>query len=75
MVLVFHFLCSVLKFHKNLIFKPRFICPASSTSLTEVSKWPSSFCKAIFPMVNDLWVSNLRKTDVPYVSSWSLNDS
>jgi hypothetical protein len=26
-------------------------------------------------MVNDLWVSNLRKTDVPYVSSWSLNDS
>ncbi len=70
------FLCSVLKFHKNPIFKPRFICPASSTSLTEVSIWPSSFYKAIFPtIVNDLWVSNLRKADAPCVSSWILNDS
>ncbi len=33
------------------------------------------FYKAIFPTVNDLWVSNLRKADVPYVSSWILNDS
>jgi hypothetical protein len=30
------FLCAVWKFHKNLI-KLRFICAASSTSLTEVS--------------------------------------
>jgi hypothetical protein len=42
-----------LKFHKNPIFKPRFICPASSTSLTEVSKWLGSFYKAIFPTVNN----------------------
>ncbi len=33
------------------------------------------FYKAIFPTVNDLWVSNLRKADVPCVSSWILNDS
>jgi hypothetical protein len=26
-------------------------------------------------MVNDLWVSKLRKADVPCVSSWILNDS
>jgi len=31
------FLCAVWKFHRNLI-KPRFICAASSTSLTDVSK-------------------------------------
>jgi hypothetical protein len=40
-------LCAVWKFDKNLI-KPRFICAASSTSLTEVSKWPSLFSKLCF---------------------------
>ncbi len=59
---------------KNL-FKLRFICAASSTSLTEVSKWLSSFYKAIFPMVNDLWVSKHRKVHVPFGSHWILNDS
>jgi len=48
---------------------------ASSTFLTEVSKWLSSFFKAMFPAVNDLWVSKLKKADVPCVSSWILNDS
>ncbi len=66
-------LCPVWKFHENPV-KPRFICTASSTSLTEVSKW-LSFYKAIFPTVNDLCLSNLRKADVPCVSSWILNDS
>ncbi len=47
------FLCAVWKFHKNPI-KLKFICAASSTSLTEVSKWLSSFFKAMFPVVNDL---------------------
>jgi hypothetical protein len=68
------FLCAVWKFHKNPI-KPRFICAASSTSLTEVSKWGSSFFKAMFPVVNDLWVSKLKKADVPCVSSWIITDS
>jgi hypothetical protein len=68
------FLCAVLKFNKNLI-KPRSICAASSTSLTEVSKWTSSFYKAVYPKVNDLWVSKRRKANVPSVSSWILNDS
>jgi hypothetical protein len=68
------FLCAVWKFHKNPI-KPRFICAASSTSLTDVSKWLCSFFKAMFPMVNDLWVSKLKKADVPCDSSWILNDS
>jgi hypothetical protein len=27
------------------------------------------------PMVNDLWVSKLKKADVPCDSSWILNDS
>ncbi len=49
------FLCAVWKFHKNPI-KPRFICAASSSSLTDVSKWLCSFFKAMFPTVNDLWV-------------------
>jgi len=62
------FLCAVQKFHKNPI-KPRFICAASSISLTEVSKWPSSFFKAMFPVVNGLWVSKLKKADVPCDSS------
>ncbi len=44
------FLCVVWKFHKNPI-KPRFICAASSTSLTDVSKWLCSFFKAMFPTV------------------------
>jgi hypothetical protein len=48
---------------------PRFICAASSTSRTEVFKWPSSFFKAMFPAVNDVWVSKLKKADVPCVSS------
>jgi hypothetical protein len=56
------FLCAVWKFHKNPI-KPRFICAASSSSVTDVS------------MVNDLWVSKLKKADVPCDSSWILNDS
>jgi len=68
------FLCAVWKFHKNPI-KPRFICAASSTSLTEVSRGLSSFFKAMFPMVNDLWVSKLKKAEVPCVSSWILTDS
>ncbi len=67
------FLCVVWKFHKNPI-KPRFICAASSSSLTDVSKWMCSFFKAMFPMVNDLWVSKLKKADVPCDSSWILND-
>jgi hypothetical protein len=41
----------------------------------EVSKWLSSFFKAMFPVVNDLWVSKLKKAEVPCVSSWFLNDS
>jgi hypothetical protein len=68
------FLCVVWKFHKNLI-KPRFICGTSSTSLTEVSKWVSSFFKAIFPTVNDLWVPKLQKAGGPCVSSCILNYS
>jgi len=31
-----------------------------------------SFQKALLPVVNDLWVSKLRKACVPYVSSWRL---
>jgi len=31
--------------------------------------------KAMFPTVNDLWVSKLKKADVPCDSSWILNDS
>jgi len=54
------FLCAVWKFHKNPI-EPRFICAVSSTSLTDVSKWLCSFFKAMFPAVNDLWVSKLKK--------------
>jgi hypothetical protein len=68
------FLCAVWTFHKNPI-KPRFICVASSSSLTDVSKWLCSFFKAMFPTVNDLWVSKLKKTDVPCDSNWILNDS
>ncbi len=68
------FLCAVWKFHKSPI-KPRFICAASSSSLTDVSKWVCSFFKALFPTVNDLWVSKLKKADVPCDSSWILNDS
>jgi hypothetical protein len=67
------FLCAVWKFHKIPI-KPRFICAARATSLTEVSKWLSSFFKAMFPVVNDIWASKLKKADVPCVSSWILND-
>jgi hypothetical protein len=29
----------------------------------------------MFPTVNDLWVSKLKKADVPCDSSWILNDS
>ncbi len=68
------FLCAVWKFHKTPV-KPRFICAASSTPLTDVSKWLCSFFKAMFPTVNDLWVSKLKKPDVPCDSSWILNDS
>ncbi len=57
----FSFLCAVWKFHKNPI-KPRFICAVSSTSLTDVSNWLCSFFKAMFPTVNDLWVSKLKKS-------------
>jgi hypothetical protein len=65
------FLCAVWIFDKNPI-KPRFICAASSTSLTDISKWLCSFFKAMFPMVNDLWVSKLKMSDVPCDSSWIL---
>lgn len=41
----------------------------------DVSKWVRSSYKAILPVVNDLWVSKLRKTHIPSVSSWILNDS
>ncbi len=67
------FLCAVWKFHKNPI-KPKFICAASSSSLIDVSKWVCSFFKVLFPTVNDLWVSKLKKADVPCDSSWILND-
>jgi len=70
----FPFLCVVWKFHKNPI-KLRFICAANFISLTDVSKWPCSFFKAMFPTVNDLWVSKLKKPDVPCDNSWILNDS
>jgi len=53
---------------------PRFVCVVSSTSLTDVSKWLSSFYKAILHVVNDLWVSKLGKAHVHHVSSWILND-
>jgi hypothetical protein len=43
--------------------------------LIDVSKWLCSFFKVTFPMVNDLWVSKLKKTDVPCDSSWILNNS
>jgi hypothetical protein len=65
------FLCAVWKSHKNPV-KLRFICASSCTSLTNVSKWLSSFHKALLPVVNDLWVSKLRKACVPSVSSWTL---
>ncbi len=68
------FLCAIWTFHKNPI-KLRFIYVASSSYLNDVSKWPCSFFKAMFPTVNDLWVSKLKKTDVPCDSSWILNDS
>jgi hypothetical protein len=68
------FLCAVWKFHRNPI-KPRFICATSSTSLTDVSKWLCFFFKAMFPTVNHLWVSKLKKADVPCDSSWILNGS
>jgi len=68
------FLCAIWKFHKNPI-KPRFICATSSNSLTDVSKWLCSFFKAMFLIVNDLWVFKLKKTDVPCDSNWILNDS
>jgi hypothetical protein len=29
----------------------------------------------LFPVVNDLWVSKLKKAEVPCVSSWILTDS
>jgi hypothetical protein len=48
---------------------------ASSSSLTDVSKWLCSFFKAMFPTVNELWVSKLKKEDVPCDSSWIPNDS
>jgi hypothetical protein len=66
-------LSAVCKFHKNPI-KPRFICAASSSSLTDVSKWLCSFFTAMFPTVNNFWVSKLNKADVPCDSSWILND-
>jgi len=67
------FLCAVWKFHKNPI-KPRFICATSFSFLTNVFKWLCSFFKATFSTINDLWVSKLKKTDVPCDSSWILND-
>ncbi len=57
---------------KNQLNLDLFVQPAPA-SLTEASKWLSSFYKAIFLMVNDLWVSKLRKADVPCVS-WILNN-
>jgi hypothetical protein len=51
-----------------------FVQPAPHLFI-EVSKWLSSFFKAMFPVVNDLWVSKLKKADVPCISSWILNDS
>jgi len=68
------FLCAVWKFHKNPI-NSRFICATSSSSLTDVFKWLCSFFKAKFPMVNGLWVSKLKKTNIPCDSSWILSDS
>jgi hypothetical protein len=67
------FLCVVWKFHKNPT-KLRFICATHSTSLTIVSKWLCCFFKVMFPIVNDLWVSKPKKTNVPCDSSWILSD-
>jgi hypothetical protein len=55
--------------------KPRLICVASSTFFTYVSKWMCSFFKAMFLTVNDLWMSKLKKINIPCDSSWILNNS
>ncbi len=68
------FFCAVWKFHKNPI-KPRFICAATSSFFTNVSKWLCSFFKATFPTVNDHWVFKLKEADVPCHCSWIFNDS
>ncbi len=58
------FLCAVWKFHKNPI-KPRFICAASSTSLTEVCRGLSSFFKGVVEVINKL---NLSRSEVDKAS-------
>ncbi len=63
----------VWKFHKNPI-KITFICASNSTSLIKVSKWLCFFFKAMFLVVNDLWVSKLKNAYDPNVSSLILND-
>jgi hypothetical protein len=59
-------------FIKTQLNRDLFVQPAL---LLYVSKWLSSFFKVMFPVVNILRVSKLKKADVPCVSSWILNDS
>ncbi len=55
--------------------KPWFIHSASSTSLTEVSKWLSSFCKLMLLLVNDVWVAKVQTANVPSHNSLFLKNS
>ncbi len=61
-------------FIKTQINVHSFIYGSNSTSLTKVSKWLCFFSKAMFHVVNDLWVSKLKKADDLDVSSWIFND-
>ncbi len=61
------FLFTVWKFHENPSKSRYGFLHSSSTSLVEVFKWLNSFS----PMVNNLWVSKLKKADVP---CWICND-
>ncbi len=47
------FLCALCKFHENPI-KLRYICVASSSSLSDVFKWFCYFFQPMFPMIDDL---------------------
>ncbi len=64
------FLCAFWKFHKNSI-KSRFICAASSISLTEVSKQLSFFLQSYFSYSQMTF--GVKINNVPCVSRWILN--
>lgn len=51
-------------YYTNLI-KPTSIAAVISTSLSQVSKWLSSLYKAMMPMVNVWWVTELQEAKVP----------